>query len=218
MSTPSPQDPEPVIAYIDGFNLYFGLNEKGWRRYLWLDVPAMARRLLRANQKLVGVKYFTTRINSPAESVRRQTLFLDALEARGGLEIIFGNFIYSQDGCDTCGAKWTKREEKQTDVNIALHMLRDAYGEYFKTALLISGDSDLVPVVKEIEGACPGRHVLVVWPPLRKSDELCGAAARSFALGKKHLQESQLPMTVPGRNGYALCQPAEWWGEETENS
>jgi len=28
-----------AIVCIDGFNLYFGLCDKGWRRYLWLDLP-----------------------------------------------------------------------------------------------------------------------------------------------------------------------------------
>ena len=32
---------ERVIAYVDGFNLYFGLKSKGWQRYYWLDVPAL---------------------------------------------------------------------------------------------------------------------------------------------------------------------------------
>ncbi|MCW8197075.1 NYN domain-containing protein [Verminephrobacter aporrectodeae subsp. tuberculatae] len=32
-----------VITYIDGFNLYFGLRSKGWRRYYWL---AMRRQSL----------------------------------------------------------------------------------------------------------------------------------------------------------------------------
>ena len=27
---------ERVIAYIDGFNLYFGLKAKGWRQFYWL--------------------------------------------------------------------------------------------------------------------------------------------------------------------------------------
>ena len=30
--------PRRLIAYIDGFNLYFGLKEKGWKRYYWLDM------------------------------------------------------------------------------------------------------------------------------------------------------------------------------------
>jgi len=31
-----------VIAYVDGFNLYFGLKSKGWRRYYWLNPRALA--------------------------------------------------------------------------------------------------------------------------------------------------------------------------------
>jgi hypothetical protein len=33
---------ERVIAYVDGFNLYFGLKSKGWQRYFWLNIPALA--------------------------------------------------------------------------------------------------------------------------------------------------------------------------------
>lgn len=31
-----------VIAYIDGFNLYFGLKSKGFKKYYWLDLSALA--------------------------------------------------------------------------------------------------------------------------------------------------------------------------------
>jgi len=48
-----------VIAYIDGFNLYFGLRDKGWRRYLWLDVQKLSTNLLKPGQQLVFTKYFT---------------------------------------------------------------------------------------------------------------------------------------------------------------
>ena len=32
-----------VILYVDGFNLYFGLRSKGWRKYYWLDLVHLAR-------------------------------------------------------------------------------------------------------------------------------------------------------------------------------
>ena len=32
---------ERVIAYIDGFNLYFGLKSKGWKRYYWRDLERL---------------------------------------------------------------------------------------------------------------------------------------------------------------------------------
>ena len=49
---------ERVIAYVDGYNLYYGLREKGWRRFYWLNIQAMAQHLLKPNQTLVTTKYF----------------------------------------------------------------------------------------------------------------------------------------------------------------
>ena len=57
-----------VIAYIDGFNLYFGLKAMGWRRYYWLDLFKLSRNLLKTNQELVAVKYFTARISAGDKS------------------------------------------------------------------------------------------------------------------------------------------------------
>ena len=51
-----------VAAYIDSFNLYYGLRSKGWRRYYWLDLRRLAERLLRPGQQLAAVRYFTTRV------------------------------------------------------------------------------------------------------------------------------------------------------------
>ena len=48
---------ERVIAYIDGFNLYYGISDKGWRRYLWLDLAALTRSLLVPGQQLAATKY-----------------------------------------------------------------------------------------------------------------------------------------------------------------
>ena len=37
-----------AIAYVDGLNLYYSIREIGWRRYLWLDLPALANDVLAA--------------------------------------------------------------------------------------------------------------------------------------------------------------------------
>ena len=50
-----------VIAYIDGFNLYFGLKADHGRKYLWLDLQALVESLLLPDQELQGVRYFTAR-------------------------------------------------------------------------------------------------------------------------------------------------------------
>ena len=35
-----------VIAYVDGFNLYFGLKAKGWKKHYWLDLNGLATSLI----------------------------------------------------------------------------------------------------------------------------------------------------------------------------
>ncbi len=39
-----------VTAYVDGFNLYFGLKDSSFKRYYWLDVSALAQSLLKPGQ------------------------------------------------------------------------------------------------------------------------------------------------------------------------
>ena len=51
-----------VVNCIDGFNLYFGLQSQGWERFLWLDVQALSRNLLKPDLTLVRTKYFTSRV------------------------------------------------------------------------------------------------------------------------------------------------------------
>ena len=36
-----------VIVYIDGFNLYFALRSKDWRKYYWLDLARLAQTLIK---------------------------------------------------------------------------------------------------------------------------------------------------------------------------
>ena len=69
-----------VIAYVDGFNLYFGLKEKGWRRFYWLNIQLLVKNLLKVNQQLVTTKYFTARVIASPDKEKRQSTFIEALE------------------------------------------------------------------------------------------------------------------------------------------
>ena len=69
-----------VITYVDGFNLYFGLRNKGWSRYYWLNIRRLAENLLdMPDYELQMTKYFTARVRYPASKVKRQGTYLEAL-------------------------------------------------------------------------------------------------------------------------------------------
>ena len=64
---------ERVIAYVDGYNLYYGLRSKGWKRFYWLNIQSLVSQFLKPHQNLVMTKYFTTVIKQPEAKRRRQS-------------------------------------------------------------------------------------------------------------------------------------------------
>lgn len=202
-----------VLVYIDGFNLYFGLRSKGWRKYYWLNLHALALSLLKPGQQLEGVHYFTTRIRANGHNVpdmQRQNAYLEALGAIPGIQTHFGHYLEKPRECLKCGAKWVGYEEKMTDVNIAVQMLADAFGDRFDTVLLVSGDSDLTTPVRMLRSTFPAKRVIMAFPPNRHSSELKQAAHGYFTIGEDKLRHSQLPAQVMRADGFVLQRPAHW--------
>lgn len=202
-----------VTVYVDGFNLYYGLRSKGWHRYQWLDLVQLAHLLLKPDQVLQQVHYFTSRIRASAHNmadVRGQNLYLDALATRAHLSCHFGHYLEKPRQCRSCGARWMDYEEKMTDVNIAVQLLSDAHADRFDTALLISADSDLTAPLRQLRSHFADKRLIAVFPPNRRSFELGQAAHGSFTLGEANLRRAQLPDTLVRSDGFALQRPLAW--------
>ena len=82
-----------VIAYIDGFNLFYsclkGSNNK------WLDLEKMVLSLLKPNDVIVGIKYFTAKVSSnknEPEKALKQHIYLEALSLNDKTKIKLGRF------------------------------------------------------------------------------------------------------------------------------
>jgi hypothetical protein len=65
--------PERIAAFVDGFNVYYGLRDKGFQRFYRLDYRALVETFVRATETLVYVKYFTSRVTKPPDSHKRQS-------------------------------------------------------------------------------------------------------------------------------------------------
>lgn len=201
---------ERVIAYIDGFNLYYGLRSKGWKRYYWLNVQRAMQLLLRDTQVLVYTKYFTSIVDRPPDKNARQRAYLEALGTLRNFSIEYGHYLHNEVTCRQCGSTYTTHHEKMTDVNMAVEMLTDAYLDRFDTAFLVTGDSDAVGVVRRMRELTPGKRVLAVFPPDRRSFALQAACHAWIPLGRGVISKSVFPDTVRTRDGYALHRPHEW--------
>ncbi len=199
-----------VIAYVDGYNLYHGLRAKGWKRFYWLNIPALAGRLLKPNQSLVSTKYFTTVVKQPDDKRRRQALYLEALQTLPNLRFYYGQFLEDQVTCRHCGHAYVTHHEKMTDVNIAVELMSDAFQDQFDSALLLSADSDLVGPVETVRRLFPAKRVIAAFPPMRSSFALQQAANVTLHIGHNELAKSLFPDIVLKPDGVALHRPTKW--------
>jgi uncharacterized LabA/DUF88 family protein len=182
-----------VISYVDGFNLYFGMKSQGWRRYYWLDVCKLSASLLLDNQQPVATKYFTARIASPPDKLKRQTLYVEAIQEATDAEILFGQYAMNNFRCPICKQTDKDPTEEMTDVNIATEMLTDAFQDRLDTALLISADSDLNAPVRAIRRIFPLTRVVVAFSPGRHSETLKSSSSAHISIHKQKLRQNQLP-------------------------
>jgi uncharacterized LabA/DUF88 family protein len=203
------QEKERVVAYIDGFNLYFGMRDAGFDQCRWLNIYSLVSNLLKPNQTLVGVKYFTSRVSNNPDKQKRQSTYIDALESTGA-RIIFGNYQEGSTECKRCGHMWRTAKEKMTDVNIATAIIIDAYKDEYDMAMLISGDSDLTPPIREVHSLFPTKRVFIAFPPKRHNSSMALVAKGSETIGRKKLVDSQFDEEVISKTGYKLKIPNEW--------
>ena len=205
-----PKKSERVVVYIDGFNLYHGLRDRGWKKYDWLDLWKLSQALCRPNQTLTQVKYFTSKISKPAEKRKRQEKYLSALGTLVKLSIHFGRYQTFRERCKKCGRVYYDTNEKRIDVNIATHMLVDAFQDTFDTAILISADSDLTLPLKEIARLYPAEYGKVAFPPMRSSFDLQTAVQTTCQIFETKIRNSQFPSHVKLASGYTFVKPRSW--------
>ncbi len=204
---------ERVIAYIDGFNLYFGLKDKKWSCYYWLNLKLLCHSFTNKPgrpQRLLLVKYFTSRITGPPDKKKRQSTYLEALNTIEEIQLFCGIYQPTPFVCKKCGHKNEEPEEKMTDVQLATALVSDAYQNNYDTAFVVSGDRDLVPAIEIIKSKPLYKRAVVIFPPMRTNADLMGVASAYLHITEAELKKSLLPFEITKPGGYVLRRPMEW--------
>lgn len=204
-----------VFYFVDGFNVYHALDwthpgdPHRYRRHKWLNLSRLGQLFLQGGDTLAGIKYFTTLPTWDAGKLARHQLYVSALRNEG-VEVVFGAFKGKDVLCRNCGATFRTREEKQTDVNIALHLFQAAVADLYDKAVLISGDTDLIPALNAVRALYPAKRMGVVIPIGRASQDLKNQADFHFKMKEIHLQSAQFPDPLILRDGTPLAKPRSW--------
>ena len=209
--------PPRTFVYVDGFNLYYGAVKN--TPYKWLNIRRLCELLL-PGHSIARIKYFTARVSArkddPAKPTRQQ-IYLRALRTIPDLKIVYGSFL-SHDVImplaePTVGgprfAKVTRTEEKGSDVNLATHLVHDAYQGNFQVAVLVTNDSDLLEPIRIVRQELHF-EVGILNPHLHTpSQVLTRHASFIKQLRAGPLKASQFPSTLKDTNG-EFHKPGVW--------
>lgn len=203
--------------YIDGFNLYYGCV-KG-TPFRWLDVARLSSLLLPKGHQIHRIRYFTARVSArpkDPDAPTRQQIYLRALATLPNLSISFGHFLTSKVRMPLAApvlngpthALVIKTEEKGSDVNLASHLLLDAFRQDCDAAFVVSNDSDLLEPIR-IARREFGLTVGLACPHKRPSHVLQQEADFVRTIRAGALRASQFPPVLTDTTG-TFSKPAVW--------
>jgi len=196
--------------FIDGFNLYHSLREQSkYHKFKWLDLNKLSKAFISSNDSLVDVFYFTAYAKWNPQKEAKHKIYINALRAVG-VKPIFGAFRKKDVYCPRCRKTFQAREEKRTDVNIAIKLFETAMDDSWDKALIISGDSDLIPAIEAIKASFPAKQIGIIIPIGKRAEELKNAADSHIKMKEKHLQSCQFPDTINVSGFPVLIKPSTW--------
>ncbi len=204
-----------TIVYIDGFNFYYGQLKDS--PYKWLNLSKLFKTILGKENELIKIKYFTARVQpterDPQVNTRQDTYFR-ALEAYcPEVEIHFGHFLRHRVFAENANPppnkiEIFKTEEKGSDVNLALHVLNDAWANTYDCAIIVSNDSDLATALLMIKEQNKVIGLITPGSPKRKPSWQLKKHANFFVpIRTWALELSLLPRLIPNTE---IRKPVSW--------
>lgn len=200
-----------AALYIDGFNLYHAINDLGEPFLKWCDLWRLGEIILPSTtEKLVKAVYCSAFYPGDDKKKWRHKEYIAALKVKG-VEVVLGHYIHEPQECRDCGRQWEKPTEKESDVNVALHLIRDGMHDRFDVAYLITADSDQAATVRMFKAEFPSKEFVTVAPPERNfSTSIDTLSHRRIALNRDHLDRCVMPEIVMGNNKRAARRPREY--------
>lgn len=212
-----------VNAYIDGFNLYHALKNLQDNRLKWLDLHKLISSYLCTEEELQDIYYFSAFAKHiDKETVQRHMVYVNALETTG-VHFIPGNFKNKKSAINKeirkkygipSNVKNPGHEEKESDVNLALYVLRDAIKCSCDKMFIITNDTDIAPAIRMSKQENPNLSIVVLTPPTYNEihHALRNATNQpyTFSITKKKIADSLFPNEIIKPNGKKIMRPRLW--------
>ena len=200
-----------VAIYIDGFNVYNRVASF-CTHLKWLDYFKLFKSLLKKEDTITKIAYFTAIRSWEKNTAARHKTYIRALydsiklndPTNSSLEFTVYKGHFSK----------IEKQEKETDVNIAIQMISDAFLDVYDTAILCSSDTDFVPIFKQIkelskENMIPEKKIGILLPLNRaKTGAFNNIADLKFQMMDYHIISNQFPDIFPDND--TIRKPTDW--------
>lgn len=219
-----------TIAYVDGFNLYhLALRDTSYR---WIDPKLLMENVVGHPGQFDELKFYTANVSSKidADAPKKQQIYLSALQTVAGISIHKGNFVVrdkwrklSQEVPNLLKpspilVKVVNPEEKGSDVNLGVHLVRDAFTGAFEQAVVCTNDTDLFEPIRIVVHEV-GLPVILVTPnnainrkvpTAKKLKSAVNSHEAVYHMREQHLRSSALPTEIIRSDGKTLHKPESW--------
>lgn len=209
-----------VIFLVDGFNIYHSVinasEDLSGASTKWLNIQSLCASYLQhigRNANLAKTYYFSALakhlLYRDPGVVGRHEDYIKCLQSKGVVDQL-GEFKPKRVRCKLCGRHFTKYEEKETDVAIGSKLMEIFFSNDCDTAVLVTGDTDIAPAVKDAKRLFPDKQILSLFPYRRKNKDLAKLVDRSFKIKKNAYLRHQFPDPVILPDGTTIYKPQSW--------
>ena len=223
-----------VSVYVDGFNLYYRAL-KG-TKYKWLNIEALCQSILHKTPNITAINYYTARVKQLDPSYTDQAdqaEYIRALSTLPNLKIHYGNFQVTEKVMRLASPLWMrpefdpavninactvlpevarviKTEEKGSDVNLGVHLVRDAFTNKFDIAVVITNDTDLTEPLRIVLQES-GKKLVLLSPVSNPAGSLTKIlTGNPLFINSSHLAKSQFPSPHVDKKGRQIFKPSDW--------
>ena len=214
-----------TIVYIDGFNLYYRACRPSGHK--WLDISALSAAVLPASSRITQIN--TTRPACPGGSIPRPrpgNMPIWGAWKPPLVKITYGNFRTDKEwsglvqpptfrpafslpaGAAPQVAYVWKTEEKGSDVNLGVHLVRDAYTGAFAEAAVLTNDTDLTEPLRIVTQEV-GLPVTLLVPSSNPALSLVAVASHVRHI-QPYLGPCVFPDSVTLPDGRTVAKPIGW--------
>lgn len=194
-----------------------------------MNYKKLVEQFLWNNEVIKGTYFFTAYYTTNPKSPRfiRHKLFNRALMEHG-IEPILWTFIRKEktipkssiigvqpterlsdiDNIDAID--YSSKEEKKTDVNLAVRLVEDAYEDRFDIAYILTCDTDIVPAVFLVKRKFPNKKLINLRIANSIGRDIRDLCHQCIEIGSKHIEYALMDEEIHTTNQWIIKMPDEW--------